>query len=57
MHRNYWLWPLPAAGAIRVFVEWPALDIELTGTDVDGTAIVRAAAESQSLWSKPAKSS
>lgn len=50
MNPNYWLWPLPSAGTLRVFVEWPALDIALTGTDVDGAAIVRAATESQRLW-------
>lgn len=50
MNPAYWLWPLPAAGTLRLFVEWPALGIALTGTDVDGAAIVRAAAESQQLW-------
>jgi hypothetical protein len=50
MSPTYWLWPLPAAGPWRVFIEWPAVDVALSSLEIDGAAIVRAAAGSQQLW-------
>jgi hypothetical protein len=46
----YWLWPLPPPGTLRLFVEWPALDIPLASVDIDGDRILAAASESQPLW-------
>jgi len=49
MRPAYWLWPLPPEGAVQVFVEWPALDIELTRTELDAAPIL-AAAQPVRLW-------
>jgi hypothetical protein len=43
MRPSYWLWPLPAAGALTFFVEWPAVEIALTRTEVDTAPILAAA--------------
>jgi hypothetical protein len=50
LHAVYWLWPLPPAGAIRVFVEWPALDIALSHVELDAALFLQASARSRSLW-------
>jgi hypothetical protein len=50
MNPAYWLWPLPPSGTLRLFVEWPALEISLTSTELDAAPIVRAAAASRQLW-------
>jgi hypothetical protein len=51
MTQTHWLWPLPPAAPLELFVEWPALDVSLSSTQLDGRAIAQAAAQSQSLWS------
>lgn len=33
--RNYWLWPLPPPGRLRVVCQWPDQDIEPTVQDLD----------------------
>jgi hypothetical protein len=50
MNPSYWLWPRPSEGTWRVFVEWPAASLAVAATDIDGSAIVRAAVDSQPLW-------
>lgn len=50
MQPSLWLWPLPPPGALRVFVEWPALGIELSSATLDGATLRPAAAKSQNLW-------
>ncbi|GIH27573.1 hypothetical protein Aph01nite_58830 [Acrocarpospora phusangensis] len=45
-----WLWPLPPPETFELAVEWPASGINLTLTDVDGTAIVSAAQHSIPYW-------
>ena len=50
MNPGYWLWPLPPPGTLRLFVEWPSLDVELSSIELDGAAIVEAAARSRPLW-------
>jgi hypothetical protein len=50
MHHDYWLWPLPEPGAIRVSCEWPLLGIPLSTVELDGAAIVDAAARAVPLW-------
>ena len=50
MNPGYWLWPLPPPGRLRLFVERPSLDVELSSIELDGAAIVAAAARSRPLW-------
>ena len=50
MNYGYWLWPLPPPGTLRIYVEWPALDIALTHAALDADAIRDAAGHSQRLW-------
>lgn len=45
-----WLWPLPPAEAFGFAVEWPCGGIELPFTELDGAAIVAAAARSGNYW-------
>jgi hypothetical protein len=47
---GYWLWPLPPAGEMVVYVEWPALGIALERTALDVGPILKAAGESLRLW-------
>ncbi|MHB8468870.1 MAG: hypothetical protein ACYDCH_03830 [Gaiellaceae bacterium] len=47
---GYWLWPLPPAGVLRLFVEWPALDVPLTPAELDVAPLLQAAAAAQALW-------
>lgn len=47
---GYWLWPLPPAASLTLFVEWPALAIPLSRTELDGKAIAEAALRSGSVW-------
>lgn len=47
---DFWLWPLPPAGPLTFVVEWPALGIAETRVESDATAIVEAAATTETLW-------
>ena len=38
-----WLWPLPPPEAFEFAVEWPYAGIQLTTTELDGTAITQTA--------------
>ncbi len=40
---TFWTWPLPPAGPVTVFVEWPAVGIGPSSVTLDGAAIVAAA--------------
>jgi hypothetical protein len=40
---TFWAWPLPPAGPVTVFVEWPAVGIGPSSVTLDGAAIVAAA--------------
>jgi len=55
MNPAYWLWPLPPSGTLHLFVEWPSLGIALSSADLDGSAIVDAASNSQPLWNDRGK--
>lgn len=48
----YWLWPLPLAGNLRMFVEWPKLAVPLSQIDLDADALIAAAAKSEQLWDR-----
>jgi hypothetical protein len=50
MQHSYWLWPLPVPGLLRVYVEWPALEISLSSVEVESEPLLDAAARSQPLW-------
>jgi hypothetical protein len=50
MNATHWLWPLPPAAPLRLFVEWPALGIALSNATLDGHTIAIAAAQTQQLW-------
>lgn len=49
--QTYWVWPLPADGALRIVCEWPAHGIPETTHDVDGAAVLAAAARSRVVFS------
>jgi hypothetical protein len=50
MKPGYWLWPLPKPGRLRVFCEWPLVDISLTTAEIDGSLLASAARSSKDLW-------
>jgi hypothetical protein len=50
MQPAYWLWPLPEPGPIRVSCEWPLVGIGLSTVEIDGAALVAAAASVIPLW-------
>jgi hypothetical protein len=52
MNPHYWLWPLPPADALRLHVEWPGLGIPLASVELDGAALLEAAARSRPLWAE-----
>jgi hypothetical protein len=47
---GYWLWPLPPPGPLRIWCEWPALDIPLSSAEVDASALTAAAARVERIW-------
>ena len=52
--RDYWLSPLPPAGPIQVFSEWPRAGLPLAVSIIDALPILEAAARSRALWPEPA---
>jgi hypothetical protein len=48
--RDYWLWPLPPPGPLRVVCQWLDQDIELTVHDLDAGSFLDAAARAQPVW-------
>ncbi|MGY1849777.1 hypothetical protein [Blastococcus sp. SYSU DS1021] len=48
--QGWWLAPLPPPGPVRFVVRCPVLGIEETVTELDGTAIRRAAEDVVELW-------
>jgi len=53
LDQGYWLWPLPPAGRLAVFAEWPAFGIELSTAELGADALRAAAGRSQALWCAP----
>jgi hypothetical protein len=49
MSPSYWLWPLPPAGPLRVWCEWPVVGIDLVSAEIDASSIVAAAARTVPL--------
>lgn len=50
MHHDYWVWPLPGPGPIRVSCEWPLVGIALSTVEIDGAELVEAATRAVPLW-------
>ena len=50
MSPGFWLWPLPPPGPMRVFVDWPALDVELSHVELSADLLRDAASRSHALW-------
>jgi hypothetical protein len=48
--REYWLWPLPPAGRLRVVCQWLGQGIELTVHDLDAEPLLEGARRAQPLW-------
>ena len=53
MRPEFWLWPLPEPGLIRVFCEWPLVEIPLSTAEIDGGEFRAAAERVQPLWQQP----
>ncbi|MER7207826.1 hypothetical protein ABT340_12210 [Streptosporangium sp. NPDC000239] len=49
-HWPLWLWPLPPPEPFEVAVEWPAFEVPLTFTEIDGAPLVAAARRAHSYW-------
>ncbi|MBB4913380.1 hypothetical protein [Streptosporangium saharense] len=50
-HWNLWLWPLPPPEPFEFVVQWPAFDVPLTFTKIDGEALATAAERARPYWS------
>lgn len=50
MSHDYWLWPLPQPGAIRVSCEWPLVGISFSTIEIDAPVLVDAATRVLPLW-------
>lgn len=48
--RDYWLWPLPPAGTLRIACEWLDQGIELSVQEVPLQPILAAAKRAKSIW-------
>jgi len=56
---SYWLWPLPPPGKLTLLLDWPAMGIQETTTEIDTRILSEARAEVVHLWdddSSPASS-
>ncbi|WP_022927213.1 hypothetical protein [Patulibacter americanus] len=49
--QTYWVWPLPADGALTIVCEWPAHGVPETAYDLDGAAVLAAANRSRVVFS------
>lgn len=50
MRHDYWVWPLPEPGTIRVSCEWPLVAIALSTVEIDGAVLAEAATRVFRLW-------
>jgi hypothetical protein len=44
---RYWMWPLPPAGDVVMYAEWPLFDIDEVSAVIDGAALRRDAEKAQ----------
>ena len=52
MNPGYWLWPLPPAATLRLFVEWPAVEIALSSVELAGEPLLEASSRSEPFWTE-----
>lgn len=50
LRHGFWLWPVPPPGSLRLYAEWPALDMPLATVDLDADSLRAAAERSLALW-------
>ena len=50
MSPAFWLWPRPDSGSMRVFCEWPVVEISLSTVDLDVAVLAGAAERVAPLW-------
>jgi hypothetical protein len=50
VERDFWLWPLPSPGVLRVHCAWSALGVAPTTVDLDADALRNAAGQARRLW-------
>lgn len=48
--QNFWCWPLPPPGPLRLACEWPHMEIPLTRHEIDAQEILDAAARAQEIF-------
>ena len=48
--RDFWLWPLPPAGRLRVVCQWLDQGIEPIVQDLDAQVFLDAAARARPVW-------
>lgn len=48
--RDYWLWPLPPAGRLRVAFQWLDQDIGVQTHDLDAAPFLQAASRARPAW-------
>lgn len=51
---DWFLWPLPTEGTIRISVEWSEQEIPTTSTTLDVSTLVDAAARASTIWTEDA---
>ncbi|MFL5929155.1 MAG: hypothetical protein ACJ77E_19665 [Gaiellaceae bacterium] len=47
---SFWLWPLPAAGVLRITCEWPIAGIPVSTVEVDAAEMVAASAKAARIF-------
>ena len=50
MDHDYWLWPLPPAGPLRVVCQWLDQGIELTSHELETDVLRQAAERARPIW-------
>lgn len=48
--QDYWAWPLPGPGQLRIVIEWPAFGIDETTGSIDGELLVEASKRARPVW-------
>jgi hypothetical protein len=48
--QRFWVMPLPPPGPVGVVLAWPARDVAEIRAELDGAAVVDAAAQAETLW-------
>lgn len=48
--RDYWLWPLPPPGRLKVVCQWPMYGVDQTVQEIDGELLAAAADRARPIW-------